>query len=184
MVFWYDNKHFALLSYYRHHKDVFEKKLKRQKGFKRGQKWKESEFRLTQQYGICGIHFEKFWFGSKENKFQKIPTLIRMYPKHVRKMGNRTRNFGISNALILTKIKFQKFSKTPRPISWRMTRDWYKKDFFDAILFISRDDKAKTRGSRSIVGQSKNDKMSDIWNFVGHQPFSRARFWYGTYHRW
>ena len=109
MVFWYDNKHFALLSYYRHHKDVFEKKLKRQKGFKRGQKWKKrNEFRLTQQNGICGIHFAKFWFGSKENKFQKIPTLIRMYPKHVRKMGNRTRNFGISNALILTKIKFPK----------------------------------------------------------------------------
>ena len=158
------------------------KKVKKTKRVQKGPKMKKrNEFRLTQQNGICGIHFEKFWFGSKENKFLKIPTLIRMYPKHVRKMGNRTRNFGISNALILTKIKFPKiFEDAAADILKAIDI----KKIFDAILFISRDDKAKTRGSRSIVGQSKNDKMSDIWNFVGHQPFSRARFWYGPYHRW
>ena len=132
MVFWYDNKHFALLSYYRHHKDVFEKKVKKTKRVQKGPKMKKKMIpAYTTKWHLWNSLWEVlFRFGSNQNKFQKIPTLIQMYPKHVRKMGfrNRTRNFGISNALILAKIKFQNFFRRRRAYL-EDTRDWYKKDF-------------------------------------------------------
>ena len=148
------------------------KKVKKTKRVQKGPKMKKrNEFRLTQQNGICGIHFEKFWFGSKENKFLKIPTLIRMYPKHVRKMGNRTRNFGISNALILTKIKFPKiFEDAAADILKAID---IKKDFltpFCLYLGMTRpkqEDQGRLSVSRKMIRCRTFGILSDINHFQG-----------------
>ena len=67
MVFWCDNKHFALLSYYRHHKDVFEKKIKTDKKGSKGEKWKKKNFGLHNK-----MEFVEFTLRSSDLAQTKI----------------------------------------------------------------------------------------------------------------
>ena len=129
------------------------------KKIKKGPKLKKMNFGLHNKMEFVEFTLRSSFqiFSSNQNKFQKIPTLIQMYSKHVRKwtVPKWIRNFGISNGLILTKIKIRRRRRFG--LSWRKC-DWYKKDFltpFCLYLGMTRGPKQGDQGR--FVGQSKND---------------------------